>query len=162
MVEFGLPRAQGLLRRLVVEARDSIGSCHGAGIAVTWHHRVLESAATDGGRAGLDAQYASGAGPCLDAARHLQTFHLACISDVDDWQDFRRVALANRIRSSLSVPLSWRRHPLGALTSTPGSSTGSTTASKYLAAHFAQRTAEAIWRRFRPRPDGERLARVEA
>ncbi len=51
------------------------------------------------------AQYDSGEGPCLDAFRKGEVFIIRSMTEDGPWPEFRRVAGAKGIRSTLSLPL---------------------------------------------------------
>jgi GAF domain-containing protein len=60
-------------------------------------------------------QYDTRQGPCLDAARQGQSFHIDSLSREDRWADFVPRARARGIESILSSPLLHAQQPLGAL-----------------------------------------------
>ncbi len=144
------PGVHALVRRLALHARDTVGRCDSAGMSVVRNRLVVAFGATDHAALDLDVtQHAAGDGPCLDPLRDVQLFNLACIADVDRWPDFGAAARANAIRSSLSVPMTWRRHPVGVMNLYSRLVNGFDDC-EHLATLVAARAAGLLWRALRP------------
>ncbi len=117
MADYRLPsNIEAMLRTAATDARDSVGRCVSAGVTLVDAGEVTGRGCTDAVARELDmAQSQAGEGPCLDALRFLQIFNVASIADAEDWPLFRDKAIANGIRSSLSIPMCGGRHAMGTL-----------------------------------------------
>jgi hypothetical protein len=98
---------------LAASAVETEVSC---GITTRYDHNPVTSAASDR-RAALadEAQYDSGAGPCLDA---MATGHVVDVPDLEAdhrWGAYRDAALEVGVKCSLSLPLFVDRASVGAL-----------------------------------------------
>jgi GAF domain-containing protein len=60
-------------------------------------------------------QYETGDGPCLTAFHDQQVVGIESTCEPGRWQDFRDVAFDHGVRSTLSLPLSVDKRPVGAL-----------------------------------------------
>ena len=60
-------------------------------------------------------QYATGQGPCLDAARHARSFYIESLAAETRWPAFVPLAMQHGIRSILSCPLTANNRPQGSL-----------------------------------------------
>jgi GAF domain-containing protein len=138
-------RVEAVVARLVTQARETIGACDSAGLTLVRHNRVTAGVCTDEVARDIDlAQYDAREGPCLDAVRHLQVFSVVSIADVTTWSAFRSAALANGIRSSLSIPLAHRGRALGMLNLYSRLPNGFDDC-EMLAMAFATRASAAVW-----------------
>lgn len=117
MADFRLARStEALLDGIVAQAKDGIGKCDSAGLTLLDAGQVTGGAFTDRVASDLGAaQVEAGEGPCVDALRFLQIFNVGSIGNSEEWPAFRRLAVANGIRSSLSVPLAWGKRTLGTI-----------------------------------------------
>jgi GAF domain-containing protein len=139
------PAVEAMSRRLVSHARKTIGACDSAGLTLVRQGRVTAGVCTDEAARDLDlAQYDAREGPCLDAVHYLQVFSVAAIADVAVWPAFRGAAVANGIRSSLSIPLAHRGLALGMLNLYSRQLNGFEDCEE-LATAFATRASAAIW-----------------
>jgi GAF domain-containing protein len=62
-----------------------------------------------------ELQYERGYGPCLDAGRAGELFHVTDMAADDRWPDYAVHAVERGVRSSLSVPLPFQGTTIGAL-----------------------------------------------
>jgi GAF domain-containing protein len=62
-----------------------------------------------------EIQYGRGQGPCLHALRTGEVVHIPDLASDERWNDYRIHALAQGVRSSLSLPLFVSGKPVGAL-----------------------------------------------
>jgi GAF domain-containing protein len=107
-----------LLQRVAVIATRST-ACTFAGITLSQGGRFQTPVYTDERSPKVDqVQYDTGSGPCVDAARTGEIFEIPDTSAEQRWPEFSEAALAENIRSTLSVPLDVggnRTEVLGAL-----------------------------------------------
>jgi GAF domain-containing protein len=61
------------------------------------------------------AQYDSGDGPCLDAFEHQRVYRIDSTREDGPWAAFRRAAAEHGIGSTLSLPMSVDKQPVGAM-----------------------------------------------
>jgi len=86
------------------------------GITMMVEGRARTAVFTDSTSPEIDqAQYDSGEGPCLEAFRQNRVTRIDDTTIDGPWPDFRVAASGRGIRSTLSLPLSTDRGPLGAL-----------------------------------------------
>ena len=102
---------------LVVElARAGVSGADGASISLLRHGVLTTVAASDHTIRSMDAgQYASGEGPCIDAATKGRWFHAASLETETRWPHFTPVARDLGIHAILSSPLKTFGVPIGAL-----------------------------------------------
>src|SRR5215216_848607 len=94
------------LRRIAAAGCAVLDTCSAASVTLIVAGRPITMAATDELATELDqAQYDTGAGPCLTAARQAQIVRIDSIARDDRWPGFKRAAIGREIASSLSVPL---------------------------------------------------------
>ena len=105
-----------ILQRIVDLTCAAVPGCSHCGVSLLSEGRVITAAATNGTTLQLDgAQYSTGEGPCLQAAR------TGAVVGVDDFARdgrfprFAEEALRLDINSSLSMPLVVRGATIGAL-----------------------------------------------
>jgi GAF domain-containing protein len=107
-----------LLQR-VAEIATRSTACTFAGITLSDGDRMQTPVYTDERSPKVDqVQYDTGSGPCVDAARTGEIFTIPDTSTEARWRPFSEAALAENIRSTLSVPLDVsgnRSEVLGAL-----------------------------------------------
>jgi putative methionine-R-sulfoxide reductase with GAF domain len=138
-------RLEATLSAVARMAKDAIGSCDSAGVTLVRNRKVVGGACTDEVARNIDlVQYDAGEGPCLDAVRYLQIFYITSIRTLDSWPSFRQASLDHGIRSSLSVPMSFRGYAVGMLNLYSRAANGFEECDE-LATAFASRAAEAIW-----------------
>jgi anti-anti-sigma factor len=114
------PHARDLLDaslELVVSvAADVINGADGVSITLPSSSGFATVAASNDVVLGMDHdQYATGQGPCLDAARNGERYVTALLSDEPRWPDFVPKARVRGIQSILSTPLLAPDRTLGAL-----------------------------------------------
>jgi GAF domain-containing protein len=104
------------LRRVAQLAAATLPTCDVADVTLIREGQPMTKGATDERARAVDAaQYASGAGPCLDAWRHGRISHLPSIRTDTRWPQFNQAADAVGILSTLAVPLQVRGEVIGAL-----------------------------------------------
>jgi GAF domain-containing protein len=87
-----------------------------AGITTIVQGRQSTAVFTDSAAPRLDAhQYVGGNGPCVEAFRSQCTIRIDDVPEDTRWPQFTDVAAEFGVRSTLSLPLSARGEPLGAL-----------------------------------------------
>lgn len=108
-----------VLQRVTELATRTVDGSAFAGITMSQRGRLHTPVFTDERSPRVDqAQYDSGAGPCVDAFTSGQVFVIEDTVDERRWPDFCAAAVAEQIRSTLSVPLDvsgGRSEVLGAL-----------------------------------------------
>jgi GAF domain-containing protein len=111
-----LDRVVNLTNR-VLPGADAVGITMIKGERISKREYEVETAAYSGDRViPIDeAQYAAGEGPCLQAIKDSKAFAIDDLEKDDRWPDFRKGALAEGLRSSLSLPLLVGGRALGAL-----------------------------------------------
>lgn len=110
-------RVVDLTMRLVVAlARDVVDGADGASVSLRRDGVLTTVAATDQTVVDMDAgQYASGQGPCVDAANEGRGFHATSLATEVRWPAFVPSARALGIGAILSSPLFAGDRPCGAL-----------------------------------------------
>lgn len=104
------------LRLVAVLAQATVGGADGVSVSLTRHDRLYTVAATNETIAGMDRdQYATGEGPCIDAASQGRVFHVSSLAGESRWPSFTPRAYQRGINSILSTPLVARSRPVGAL-----------------------------------------------
>ncbi|MDA8071174.1 MAG: anti-sigma factor antagonist [Actinomycetota bacterium] len=104
------------LRLVAGLARDAVGGADGASVSLRRSGVLTTVAATDQTVLDMDAgQYATGQGPCVDAANEGRGFHATSLDTEVRWSDFVPRARTLGIRAILSSPLFSRGQPCGAL-----------------------------------------------
>jgi len=97
---------QGALRRVAETGCRMLTNCTSASVTLIDQGRAITVGSTNDTAQVLDdAQYAARDGPCLTAAREVRFVRLDDIESDGRWPMYAASALANGIRSSLSVPL---------------------------------------------------------
>jgi GAF domain-containing protein len=105
-----------VLERIAELACASIPGCSHCGVSLLTDERVTTAAATDGTTLQLDgAQYASGEGPCLEAARTGKIIRIDDMAGDGRYPGFASEALRLGINSTLSLPLTVKGVSIGAL-----------------------------------------------
>lgn len=104
-----------ILTRIVELACDALPADL-AGITTIVEGRPSTAVFTDEAAPRIDAhQYVGGSGPCVYAFRSQATIRIDSVPDDRRWPQFTEVAAEFGVRSTLSLPLSARGEPLGAL-----------------------------------------------
>jgi serine phosphatase RsbU (regulator of sigma subunit) len=105
---------ESILQRLAETACTVLESCTCASVTLVDRSRPVTAASTDDAALDVDrAQYATGAGPCLRAARSRKPV-FAPLHD-PRWPLIREAAIRHRLVSALSVPLLVGEFALGSL-----------------------------------------------
>jgi len=106
----------GALRLVVSLARATVGGADGVSVSLRRRGHLSTVAASDQTITEMDVgQYASGEGPCVDAAAEGRWFHAGSLADETRWPDFVPKAQALGINAILSSPLLAHDVPVGAL-----------------------------------------------
>ena len=106
----------GALRLVVSLAQVTVGGADGVSVSLRRRGHLSTVAASDQTITDMDAgQYATGEGPCVDAAAEGRWFHSESLPDETRWPDFVPKARALGINSILSTPLLAHDVPVGAL-----------------------------------------------
>jgi GAF domain-containing protein len=104
------------LRRVADLAVRSIPGCDAVAVTLLHDHGSQTHAATGGLVYEVDNyQYEIDEGPCLQAAMEQKVFEIPVMGEEQHWPRFAQHAAQRGIQSSLSLPLSVRGTPLGAL-----------------------------------------------
>jgi anti-anti-sigma factor len=104
------------LRLVVTMAQAVVRGADGASITLPRGGRLGTVAASNDVVLDMDNdQYDTGQGPCLDAARSGERFHIESLDDEARWPAFVPRARARGIRSIMSTPLLTAGRPMGAL-----------------------------------------------
>jgi len=105
------------LRRICSLAVETIDGCDHAGISLITSRRVETHGASDEVPELVDfIQYESSEGPCLDAIRDHEVFHVNDLEVEERWPNFaRRAAAETGVRSMLSFRLFAEENTMGAL-----------------------------------------------
>lgn len=97
-------------------APEVIEACDAASVTLRRGPHLITAAASEEVVRHLDGrQYASGAGPCVDAVGGRVQLHASLDDDGGRWRAFTRAALAEGVQSVLSTPLTVADRPTGAL-----------------------------------------------
>ncbi|MDQ1398583.1 MAG: hypothetical protein QOE07_50 [Acidimicrobiaceae bacterium] len=106
----------GTLRMVVALVSAAVGSADGVSASLRRDGRLTTVAATNQVISDMDAdQYATGEGPCIDAAVEGRWFHTASLAAESRWPAFTPMAVALGINAILSSPLLSRGRPVGSL-----------------------------------------------
>ena len=106
----------GALRLAVALARTMVDGADGASVTLRRDGRLGTVAASDQTVSDMDAnQYATGEGPCVDAAIEGRRFHAQSLEEETRWPAFTPRARALGISAILSSPLLAEGQPVGAL-----------------------------------------------
>ena len=106
----------GALRLVVALARATVEGADGVSVSLHRHGRLTTVASSDQTILDMDAdQYATGQGPCVDAAVEGRWFHVKCLDQETRWPAFTAKARQLGIGAILSTPLLAEDRPLGAL-----------------------------------------------
>ena len=104
------------LQRVAELACETLDGADLAGVSLLRDGKPTTAVFTDLASPQVDsAQYETGEGPCLDAWRHQQVFHIESTTDDVRWPAFSSAAAEHGIRSTMSLPLSVRGNGIGAL-----------------------------------------------
>jgi GAF domain-containing protein len=107
---------EGALRLAVALARTMVDGADGASVTLRRDGRLGTVAASDQTVSDMDAnQYATGEGPCVDAAIEGRRFHAQSLEEETRWPAFTPRARALGISAILSSPLLAEGQPVGAL-----------------------------------------------
>jgi GAF domain-containing protein len=104
------------LQRVVRLACATVRGCVAASVTM-WREETPYTVVSshDLARVVDEAQYRAGAGPCLAASRDGHVYAVEDMAAETRWPEFATSAASHGARSSLSVPLTVRDRPLGAL-----------------------------------------------
>lgn len=104
VLDFTLPE---MLERIVVIANDTVKGSRMAGLTLDVAGVASTAAYTDEKVPDIDeAQNGPvGRGPCVDAARHGQTFMIPSTSDDERWKAFSDSCVAHGVQSTVSAPI---------------------------------------------------------
>ena len=106
----------GTLRMVVALVSATVGNADGVSASLRRDGHLTTVAATDQVISDMDAdQYATGEGPCIDAAVEGRWFHTASLAAESRWPTFTPMAVALGINAILSSPLLSRGRPVGSL-----------------------------------------------
>src|SRR5512133_3483683 len=109
------PDVAGFLHELAVLAAAIVPGSH-CGITLRRDEQVASVASNDDVAMRMDeTQYLRRRGPCLEAMSASQRVEVADMGVEDRWGDYAAHALANGIRSVVSLPISIDGHSIGAL-----------------------------------------------
>ena len=109
-------RLDETLRRVATVAVTYLDGCDLAGCTLMRDGKPSTPVFTDPDAASIDdAQYGSGAGPCLDAYRQGATFRIDDTRADRRWPEFVDAAVSYGVLSTLSLPLQADGTPIGAL-----------------------------------------------
>jgi len=101
VLDFTLPE---MLDRIVAIANDAVPRSTKAGLTLDVGGRASTAAYTDEDVPEIDAdQYATGVGPCLDAALQGEMFVVPSTRDDERWRPFSEACVAHGILSTLSA-----------------------------------------------------------
>lgn len=104
------------LRLVTLLAQATVGGADGVSVSLRRRARLVTVASSDETVLDMDHdQYATGEGPCIDAAEQGRWFHVASLDDESRWPAFIPRASARGIASILSTPLLAPVQPVGAL-----------------------------------------------
>jgi len=106
----------GALRLVVELARSCVSGADGVSVTLLRHGFLSTVAASDHTIEAMDAdQYATGEGPCVDAALKGHWFHAESLATETRWPSFTPRARDLGIKAILSSPLKASAQPIGAL-----------------------------------------------
>ncbi len=106
----------GALELVVELARTAVAGADGVSVSLLRHGVLSTVAASDQTVVEMDTdQYATGEGPCVDAARLGHWFHAESMDDETRWPLFTPTRRALGIKAILSSPLRAFQEPVGAL-----------------------------------------------
>jgi AmiR/NasT family two-component response regulator len=107
---------QSTLQRVAELARATIDGCDSAGVTIRTDSKVSTAAATDDFTLKIDHdQYENREGPCLQALSTQQVVSCEDIASDTRWPKFAEAAERDGLGAVLSLPLSVRDLPMGAL-----------------------------------------------
>jgi GAF domain-containing protein len=105
-----------LLQRVADLAVDQLDGCDMAGVTLVQGERPTTAVFTEADAPEIDrAQYDTGRGPCVDAARTGEILRIDDTVTDDRWPEFAAAAADHGVRSTLSLPLHADDAVLGAL-----------------------------------------------
>ncbi len=132
----------GSLRLVVSLILKALIGADGASLSLRRRDRLTTVAASDETILAMDAsQYATGQGPCVEAADRGRRFHTTSLSEESRWPAFTPTARALGINSIMSSPLMVQDRPVGALNIYSRSPNAFTTGDRDLASGFATETS---------------------
>lgn len=149
------------LRLVVALARASVGGADGASVSLRRRGRLFTVAASDDTVAAMDAtQYASGEGPCVEAAASGQRVHARALPEETRWPTFTPGARRLGIQAILSSPLLAQEHPVGALNIYSRTAAAFTPPAEALASVFATQASQILTEAGLDRTDDELTSRL--
>jgi len=105
-----------VLKRVVTLATETIFRADGASISLARGGKLSTVAATNDTVLAMDAdQYELGEGPCFSASKDGERHHSSRLAEESRWPAFTPRAMNKGISSILSIPLSLKGAPVGAL-----------------------------------------------
>lgn len=103
-------------QQIVELAAQRVLAGSSCGLSLRRDGRVSTAASSDDLASQVDeAQYGSGEGPCLEAIDAAAVVLVVDLADEERWSGYRLQALAQGVRSSLSIPIVLRGEATGAL-----------------------------------------------
>jgi GAF domain-containing protein len=115
-VLLGEQSVEAILAMLVSMALGAIVGVHGASVSlIRSRHFETTTATSDAVRLADGAQYRSGRGPCVEAARSGEKVNIGLVQSRARWPEFADAAILAGFRGVLSTPLAVRSVSLGSL-----------------------------------------------
>lgn len=149
------------LRLVVALAQASVGGADGASVSLRRRGRLFTVAASDDTVAAMDAtQYATGEGPCVQAAASGQRVHARALPDETRWPAFTPGARRLGIQAILSSPLLTEDRPMGALNIYSRTAAAFTPPAETLASVFAAQASQVLTQAWLDRTDDELTDRL--
>jgi GAF domain-containing protein len=134
-----------VLQRVVDLACAAVPGCSHCGVSLLADERVTTAAATDGTTLQLDgAQYMTGQGPCLEAARTGEIVRVDDMAQDGRFPQFATEATRLGINSTLSLPLLVKGVSIGALNIYGESMKAFDDVSEQLALRFARQASATL------------------
>lgn len=107
---------ESTLQRVAALARATVDGCDSAGVTIRTNSKVSTAAATDDFTLKIDHdQYENREGPCLQALSTQEVVSVENIANDIRWPNFAKAAERDGLGAVLSLPLSARDQPIGAL-----------------------------------------------
>lgn len=158
----GSDSLDGFLNELAGVAADNLDRRLSCGVTVEVNGRVGTVASSDEFARMLDeAQYSTGAGPCLTAMREGRTVDVVD-ADLGQWPAWRDFAVARGLRKALSTPLRAVDDVVGALNLYSRDEARFTAADRAAAASFAAQAGGAVAVAARLAQQAELVGHLEA
>lgn len=137
---------ESTLERVAQLARAAIDGCDSAGVTILENSKVSTAAATDDFTLKIDGdQYENREGPCLQALSTQEVVFVDDLASDSRWPSFAQAATRDGLRSALSLPLSVRDQPIGALNLYSKRAGSFADNAQPLGSLFAGQASVAIW-----------------